>query len=241
MSALAVRFGRGFRAAVFGAGGGIGSAFVDALTGEAGEVFAVSRSPGASGGIALACDPLNEDDLAHAFAAMGGPVPLVISAVGTLHGEGYGPEKAFRQLEPAAFEQVMRVNALAPAMIAKHAALALPKDAPATIALLSARVGSISDNRLGGWHSYRAAKAALNMLIRGLSVELARTHPQAVVLGLHPGTVDTALSAPFQRGVPDGKLFTPERSVRGMLEVIALSGPEQSGHVYDYAGEQVPA
>ena len=241
------RYGQDLTVAVFGASGGIGAAFASALAGDprVATVHAFSRAPQPSAGkvIGLQCDPLDEDDLARAADAIraSGPLALAVSAIGTLHGGSYAPEKAFRQLDPHAFTEVMRVNALAPALVAKHCAPLLPKDRPGAIGLLSARVGSISDNRLGGWHSYRASKAALNMLIRGLSIELARTHEQAAVIGLHPGTVDTELSKPFQRGVPEGKLFTPERSVRGMLDVLAGATPEMSGNVYDYSGEQVPA
>ena len=241
------RYGEGLTVAVFGASGGIGAAFVDALAADpsVATIHAFSRAPQPSAGkvIGLQCDPLDEADLARAADAIraSGPLALAVSAIGTLHGEGYTPEKAFRQLNPDAFTEVLRVNALAPALVAKHCAPLLPRDRPSAIGLLSARVGSISDNRLGGWHSYRASKAALNMLIRGLSIELRRTHEHAAVIGLHPGTVDTALSQPFQRGVPDGKLFTPERSAGGMLDVLAAATPAMSGLVYDYAGEQIPA
>ena len=241
------RYGPGARAAVFGASGGIGEAFVHALAedDQVAEVFAFSRRPTPSAGkvTGLVCDPLDEASLGQAADTLraAGPLHLVVSAIGTLHGEGYQPEKAFRQLEADAFTEVMRVNALAPALVAKHTAPLLAKDRPAALALLSARVGSISDNRLGGWHSYRASKAALNMLIRGLSIEVARRAEQAVVVGLHPGTVDTALSEPFQRGVPEHKLFTPERSARGMLETLNGLRPEDTGGVFDYAGERVPA
>nr|WP_281373865.1 SDR family NAD(P)-dependent oxidoreductase [Parvularcula dongshanensis] len=241
------RFAEGARAAVFGASGGIGEAFVRALVQDdsVAEVHAFSRRPIPSVGkvTGLVCDPLNEDDLAGAAGGLraGGPLDLVICAVGTLHGDGYAPEKAFGQLTPGAFEEVMRINALAPALVAKHTWPLLTEKRPSRLALLSARVGSIADNRLGGWHSYRASKAALNMLIRGLSIEVARKNENAVVVGLHPGTVDTPLSQPFQRGVPEGKLFTPDYAAGAMLDVLAALGPEASGGVFDYAGESVPA
>jgi NAD(P)-dependent dehydrogenase (short-subunit alcohol dehydrogenase family) len=241
------RFGPGATAAVFGASGGIGEAFVHALAEDQGiaRVFAFSRRgvPSAGKVTGLTCDPLDEASLASAAEVLreAGPLHLCVSAIGTLHGEGYGPEKAFRQLEADAFTQVLRINTLAPALVAKHCAPLLASDRPSALALLSARVGSISDNRLGGWHSYRASKAALNMLIRGLSIEVARRNDQAVVVGLHPGTVDTELSKPFQRGVPEGKLFTPAHSAEMMLSALAGLTPEDSGNVYDYAGERVPA
>ena len=241
------RYGPDATACVFGASGGLGAAFVHALAEDpqVGRVFAFSRRPQPSAGkvTGLVCDPLDQGSLGAAAGVLASASPLhvAVSAIGTLHGDGYEPEKAFRQLEPAAFEQVMRVNALAPALVAGRVAPLLAKDRPSVLALLSARVGSISDNRLGGWHSYRASKAALNMLIRGLSIEVARRAERAVVVGLHPGTVDTPLSAPFQRGVPEGKLFAPERSVAGMLTVLNGLSAEDTGGVFDYAGERVPA
>jgi NAD(P)-dependent dehydrogenase (short-subunit alcohol dehydrogenase family) len=111
----------------------------------------------------------------------------------------------------------------------------------AVFAALSARVGSISDNRLGGWHSYRASKAALNMLLRNLAVELGRSHPQAVVAGLHPGTVDTGLSRPFQKGVADGKLFAPAYSAERLLAVLDGLTPADSGGVFAWDGARIPA
>lgn len=245
------QFGPAANVAVFGASGGIGEAFVRALAEDDGieTVHAFSRRavPSAGKVIGLTCDPLDGASLTQATEALkaSGPLHLVISAIGTLHGEGpngsYAPEKAFRQLEADAFVEVMRVNALAPALVAKATAPLLAKDRPSALALLSARVGSISDNRLGGWHSYRASKAALNMLIRGLSIEVARRNEHAVVVGLHPGTVDTGLSEPFQKGVPEGKLFTPDHSAGAMLEALAGLTPEGTGNVYDYASERVPA
>jgi NAD(P)-dependent dehydrogenase (short-subunit alcohol dehydrogenase family) len=108
-------------------------------------------------------------------------------------------------------------------------------------AALSARVGSISDNRLGGWHSYRASKAALNMLLRNFALETARTHPEGVVVGLHPGTVDSALSQPFQSNLANGQLTTSAQAAANLLSVLASLGPEHSGRVFDFRGEEIPA
>jgi NAD(P)-dependent dehydrogenase (short-subunit alcohol dehydrogenase family) len=116
----------------------------------------------------------------------------------------------------------------------------MPRDRRAVFAALSARVGSIGDNRLGGWHSYRASKAALNMILRNLAVELGRTHPQAVVAGLHPGTVDTGLSAPFQRGVKPEKLFTADHSAERLLTVLERLTPADSGGVFAWDGQRIP-
>jgi NAD(P)-dependent dehydrogenase (short-subunit alcohol dehydrogenase family) len=130
-------------------------------------------------------------------------------------------------------------EALAPALLAKHLIPLMPKDQRAVFAALSARVGSIGDNRLGGWYSYRASKAALNMLLRCTAIEAKRRWPKLVVVGLHPGTVDTPLSQPFQARVPDGKLFTPEFSARSLLQVIDGLTPADSGNVYAWDGQLI--
>ncbi|MCQ8184163.1 SDR family NAD(P)-dependent oxidoreductase [Parvularcula maris] len=227
----------GYRALVWGASGGIGQAFCDALEGDprCGSLVRVSRS-----GSGVRYDPEDESSIEAAAeeAASGGPLHLVLCAIGTLHAERYQPEKALRQLEEEAFLSVMRTNALLPALIAKAVVPHLAKDC-SVFAALSARVGSISDNRLGGWHSYRASKAALNMLLRNIAIETARRNKGAVIAGLHPGTVDTALSEPFQGNVPEGKLFTPRYSAEAMLKVVDGLAPEQSGDVFDYAGERI--
>jgi NAD(P)-dependent dehydrogenase (short-subunit alcohol dehydrogenase family) len=134
-----------------------------------------------------------------------------------------------------------RINTVGPALVMKHFAPLMLREQRAVFAALSARVGSISDNRLGGWHSYRASKAALNMLLRNLAVELGRSHPQAVVAGLHPGTVDTGLSRPFQKGVADGKLFAPAYSAERLLAVLDGLTPADSGGVFAWDGARIPA
>lgn len=131
------------------------------------------------------------------------------------------------------------INTTGPALVARAALERFPREGKAVFAALSARVGSISDNRLGGWHAYRASKAALNQIIRTCSVELARKRPQALIVGLHPGTVETALSEPFRSNVPDGKLFTPEHSAERLLAVINALDAGASGRCFDFAGEEV--
>ena len=168
------------------------------------------------------------------------PPDLVLVTTGVLTlSDGTGPERSYKALDPATMEQVFRLNTIGPAIVAKHMLPLFARDRRGVFAALSARVGSIGDNRLGGWHSYRASKAALNMLLKNLALELQRSHPQAVVVGLHPGTVDTALSEPFQRNVPQGKLFTPRHSAASLLDVISRLGLQDSGQVFDWQGQPI--
>lgn len=234
-------------AAVFGSSGGIGRALVSELLARGGytHVFAISRSGKAHDGAQTRqADFLDEDALAAITAEMdaAGPVTLAIIASGLLSdGEQLQPEKTYRQQSLENFQRVFAANTYAPALIAKHVLPVMPKKDRSVFAVLSARVGSISDNHIGGWHAYRASKAALNMLIRNYAIEQARRAPGSVCAGLHPGTVDTALSQPFQNGVPDGKLFSPQQSAGYLLDVIGQLTPEDSGKCFDWAGKEVPA
>ena len=164
---------------------------------------------------------------------------LVVVASGVLHGEDFAPERRIEALESEAMSKVMAVNFAGPALILKHLVPALPRKSETKIGILSARVGSISDNQLGGWYSYRCSKAALNMLIRTASIEMARRCQGAVLVGLHPGTVASDLSAPFQQSVPKGKLFSPEQSAGYLLDVLRTRTPEQSGRCFDWAGDEI--
>jgi NAD(P)-dependent dehydrogenase (short-subunit alcohol dehydrogenase family) len=165
---------------------------------------------------------------------------LVFVATGLLHAGDQGPEKSWRSLDPDWLTQVMRVNTTGPVLVAKHFLPKLPREEKAVFAAISARVGSISDNALGGWYGYRASKAALNMMMKSLSIELARSHQDACILSLHPGTVATNLSAPFQKGVPDGKLFTAPYAAERLLTVINDAGPTQSGTLIAWDGKTIP-
>lgn len=234
-------------AVIFGSSGGIGRALTENLvqSGAYSRVFAVSRS-GATldGATALTADFLDETALEAAAQAIGeeGPVTLCIVASGILSdGDILQPEKSYRHQSRAAFGTVFAANTIAPALIAKHMLPLMPRKERSVFAALSARVGSISDNRLGGWHAYRASKAALNMLIRNYAIEQARRAPGSICAGLHPGTVDTGLSRPFQSGVPEGKLFTPQQSAAYLLGVIDGLTPEDSGKCFDWNGQEVPA
>ena len=226
------------RAAVIGASGGIGVAIADRLEADKAEVILLARSGGD-----VKIDLEDETSIAEAAAKAGesGPLDLVFVATGFLHEEGSGPEKDWRHLDAENLARNFAINVTGPALVAKHFLPLLPDDRRAGFATLSARVGSISDNRLGGWYAYRASKAALNMMIRSLSIELARKKPEAFCVGLHPGTVDTRLSQPFQRNVPEGKLFTPDHSAARLLEVLDGLGPTDSGKCFAYDGEEIPA
>ena len=240
-------FGSGFNAAIFGAGGGIGRAFVDHLAAcpQTTRIFAVSRgdSPHPSAKVTgLRYDPSREDSIAAAAReiAEAGPLHLAIICIGILHeGADIRPEKTWRSLDAGAMARLYEVNAIYPTMIAKHVLPLLDRERKSALAALSARVGSIEDNRLGGWLSYRASKAALNMSIRTLAIELKRRNSRALFVGLHPGTVDTALSEPFQGNVPAEKLFTPADSTARMLAVLDGLSPENSGDCHAYDGTRI--
>ena len=197
-----------------------------------------------AGAEALTADFLDDAALTNVAERLreAGPLGLCIVASGILSdGDSLQPEKSFRQQSREAFEQVFAANTVAPALIAKHMLPLMPKAQRSVFAALSARVGSISDNRLGGWHAYRASKAALNMLVRNYAIEQKRRAPGGICVGLHPGTVDTGLSKPFQSAVPDEKLFSPEQSAGYLLDVIDGLGPDDSGKCFDWAGKEVPA
>jgi len=233
------------RAAVFGATGGIGRALCAGLVaGGTRVIYAGSRTgavlPGA-GIRPFAFDLTDEASISVAAQAMREEPPewvIVASGVLTLP-DGTGPERSFKQIDPAVMAQVFALNTVGPALIAKHILPLMPRGERFVFAALSARVGSISDNRLGGWHSYRASKAALNMLLKNFALEMARTHPLGVVVGLHPGTVDTAMSKPFQSGLAPGQLTAPDVAATNLLRVLARLTPAQSGRVFDYRGEEV--
>ena len=173
------------------------------------------------------------------------PLRLVINATGLLH-RSHGdspsitPEKRLQQVDLHALNACFAINAAAPLLLAKAIEPCLQRSRPFHFASLSARVGSISDNRSGGWYAYRGAKAAQNMYLRTLSLEWARRFPQATVLLLHPGTTDTALSKPFQTFVPAEALFSPQRAAEHLLEVLMNQGPEQSGSFLAWDGQPIP-
>lgn len=217
------------RALIIGASGGIGRAVADALDARG---VAVTRLSRALDGL----DVTDEASVARLMAPLEGPFDLVFVAVGVLALPGQAPEKAVAALTAESLAGVFAVNAIGPALILKHGLRLVPKDRRAVVAVLSARVGSIGDNRIGGWHAYRASKAALNQIVRGTAIEMKRTHKQAICVALHPGTVQT----PFTANYSGHSMVTPETAAANLLAVIEGLERDQTGGFYDWAGEDVP-
>lgn len=222
----------GFHAVIIGASGGIGAAFADLLEADpaATRVTRLSRATG--------LDLADPASITAAAAALATPPDLVIVATGLLHAQGMAPERDLRQLSADSFARAFAINATGPALVAQALLPLLPRGRKTVFAALSARVGSIEDNRLGGWHAYRASKAALNQIIRTIAIEQARKNPESIIIGLHPGTVDTGLSKPFQRNVKS--LFTAAESATHLLRVIDGMTPAGAGKLYDWKGEAIP-
>ena len=222
-------------AVVAGAGGAIGAAIADRLDADPGfaRVVRLSRSGvpsfdiGEEASIIAATDHLR-----------GCEIRLVVDATGFLHDGMFRPEKALRDLDAAHLAHAFAINAIGPALLMKHVLPLLPRHGRAVFATLSARVGSIGDNRLGGWYAYRASKAALNQLVRTAAVELRRSRPEALAIALHPGTVHSHLSRPFAKGGLD--VQTPEDAARRILAVIDGLGPADHGGFLDQRGDTVP-
>lgn len=237
-------FPKNSTAVVVGASGGIGAAITAALSAapEFSTVHALARNPTrVPDGPKIhkaAFDLTDEASIADAFAQIDSP-RLIFIATGILHDTAHGPEKSWRALDLDWMEKVMRVNAHGPALIAKHALPKMPREGKSVFAAISARVGSISDNRLGGWYGYRASKAALNMYLRCLAIEHARTHREAITLALHPGTVASDLSAPFQKGVKPEKLFSPEYAAAKLLDVVDQATQADTGTLKAYDGSVI--
>lgn len=220
---------------VFGASGGIGAALAE--EGERQGYGPILRFSRAAGDF--------DFDAPDSITALGQrlralePPSTVIIATGVLHEGQTGPEKSWRALEADWMARTLLINTIGPGLLAREVIPCLPRSVCATLAFLSARVGSITDNRLGGWYSYRASKAALNMIVKTLAIELGRTHPRAVCVALHPGTVDSGLSKPFQGNVAESRLFDANRSARALHDVLDGLEPAFSGGCYAWDGKRI--
>ena len=179
-------------------------------------------------------------ELSHYLQQKNAQLHLVINCVGILHQGTLQPEKSLRQISSADLLSYFQVNSIGSVLLAKHLLPLFRHAHPSIFAVLSAKLGSIGDNHLGGWYGYRASKAALNMLMKTVAIEYSRKSPQTIVVSLHPGTTDTHLSKPFQKNVPDEKLFTVERTVNQLLAVMENLTPEDSGYFFSWDGSRLP-
>lgn len=224
-----------YKALVIGTHGALGDAFQAHLKQDpgCGEVTGISRSPDQRFDLQ---DPRSIERLAQELSTQG-PFHLIIDATGALTINGVGPEKALARLDAEALQRSFAINTIGPALLLRHLAPLLATG-DAIYAKLSARVGSISDNRKGGWYGYRASKAALNMILQTAAIELQRRNPQLRVVALQPGTVRSRLSEPFQSGVP--ALLEPAESVAGMMSAMMALEPISGAHFIDYRGQAIP-
>jgi NAD(P)-dependent dehydrogenase (short-subunit alcohol dehydrogenase family) len=234
------------RAVVVGASGGIGAAFARAFLGAGAEVWGTSRSGhgGSSSGLRWSSLEISRESSIAAFseeiAAAGFQPNVVLNCTGLLHCKGVGPERSWRHLDMESMRRVFEVNTFGVALLGKHLIPLLPRRERSIFATLSARIGSIGDNRLGGWHSYRASKAAQNMIVKNLSIEASMKWPGLVCVALHPGTVDTGLSKPFTSRTPRERLFTAEQSCTYLCSVMERLGPKDSGGLFAWDGQPIP-
>ena len=232
-------FGEDINVAVFGANGGIGSGLVRALTScqQVEKIFELGRERPKERGdksVFFQTDMLDEASVMKAASAIADPLDMVIVATGLLHDGEMQPEKTWRQFSVDHAEKIFRVNAFGPMLIAKHFLPKLNDDQKSVFAALSAKVGSISDNQLGGWYSYRSSKAALNQYIKCSAIELRRKNKNAICIGLHPGTVATKLSEPFQANVKPDKLFDNDMASEQLLSVLNGLNSTHSGNLISW-------
>lgn len=218
------------RALIIGHTGGIGAALFTALRTTGHDVIGLSRS---TDGL----DMSQPDSIEAAFSKVSGLFDLVVIATGQLHGAGCAPEKSLKALTAEAMADQFAINTIGPAMILRQLSRVLPKDHPSKVAVLTARVGSIGDNQMGGWYSYRASKAATNQVVRTAAIEIARSHKQSCVIAYHPGTVATAFTADYQgthRTVP------ADEAAQNFLKLLGTLAPQNTGQFYDWTGAMVP-
>jgi NAD(P)-dependent dehydrogenase (short-subunit alcohol dehydrogenase family) len=217
------------RVLIIGGSGGIGMALVKRLGVQGAQIVALSRSVDG-------LDITNEESVEAHLGALQGPFDGIIIATGALEIDGAGPEKSIKSVTAASMAAQFAVNAIGPALVLRHAARLLPRDKRSICAVLSARVGSIGDNRIGGWTSYRAAKAAANQIVHTTAIELARTHPDLVCVALHPGTVETPFTAKYLGRHP---AVPADEAAQNLLSVMSQLTPKQTGGFFDWAGEEV--
>ncbi|MEM1308371.1 MAG: SDR family NAD(P)-dependent oxidoreductase [Cyanobacteria bacterium P01_H01_bin.153] len=242
-------------ALVVGASQGIGLGFVQHLLSDRriSRVFATYRRPETATGLLalqthshLQCLPLNATEegevaqLAAKIQAQSHRLDLAVNCVGVLHQENMQPEKSLRQIDADQLLQYFRTNSIPAVLLAKHLQTLLRQDSRTVFANLSAKIGSIEDNRLGGWYGYRASKAALNMFLKTTAIEYRRKNPQTIVVALHPGTTDTRLSAPFQRNVPPEKLFSTDRAASQLLTIVDNLTEADNGAFFSWDGSRLP-
>lgn len=227
------------QAIVVGASGGIGGALAAKLR-QLPQVTSLITTSRRGDGADVAMDITDEASI-KAIAGMVQQPRLIIIASGLLHSDALQPEKSWRSLTAEQMARSYAVNVIGPALVAKHFLPLMPRTGKIIFAPLSARVGSITDNHTGGWHSYRASKAALNQLVRTLAHELTLKNPAAVCAGLHPGTVATQMSAPFRQHVVAGKIFSPEQAADYLLKVIDGLNAADSGGCFAWDGSRIPA
>ena len=243
-------------ALVVGASQGIGLGFVETLLADTtvARLYATYRHPQTAAALlrledqhprltTVQMDLTDEAQITQGLAAISAASPklhLVVNSVGMLHTNDQQPEKSLRHIELDPLTRYFQVNSISAILLLKHLQPLLRHSDRSVVATISAKVGSIGDNRLGGWYGYRASKAALNMFIRTAAIEYARRCPQAILVALHPGTTDTQLSKPFQRNVPPEKLFPVEKTVGLLLAVIQGLGPGDSGEFFSWDGSRLP-
>ena len=231
--------------AIIGSSGAIGRAFLDAYIAdkEVSNIYSISRTEVESNDeriIHINIDVTDEVSVKAAASKIGeNRLDKLIVATGILHTELFGPEKSIKDIKIENFVKIFSVNAFGPALIGKYFLPLMKKDKKSIAAFLSARVGSISENKLGGWYSYRASKSALNQIIKNFSIESKRTNPAGIIIGLQPGTVKSKLSEPFQKNVKKGKLLLPKDSVKSLIKVIESVMQNDSGKIFDWKGEEI--
>ena len=231
--------------AIIGSSGAIGRAFLDAYIADKdiSNIYSISRTEVKSNDkriIHINIDVTDEVSVKAAASKIEeNRLDRLIVATGVLHTKSFGPEKSIKDIKIENFVKIFSVNTFGPALIGKYFLPLMKKDQKSIVAFLSARVGSISENKLGGWYAYRASKSALNQIIKNFSIEAKRTNSSGIIIGLQPGTVKSKLSEPFQKNVKKGKLFLPEDSVDSLVKVIENVMQNDSGKIFDWEGEEI--